>query len=79
MYQTLCSRSVLPLGSKIIEKSIQNVLEKVMQKRLRRRWVKKRILNPGTCGRKPIQVPGRGYGEGKPSLEVVGWRVDNTL
>ena len=45
-------------GSKIAEKSIQNVLEKVIEKRLRRRWVKKRILNSKPCAGEPIQVPG---------------------
>ena len=52
------------LGSKIDEKSIQNVLKKVMEKGLRRRWVKKRILNPGHRGKPSIQVPGEGVGGG---------------
>ncbi len=52
------------LGSKIVEKSIQNVLKKVMEKGLRRRWVKNRILNPELCGREPVQAPGERVGGG---------------
>ena len=52
------------LGLKIDEKSMQNVLEKVMEKGLRRRWVKNRNLNPEGCGGEPIQVPREGVGGG---------------
>ena len=39
------------LGSKINETSIQNVLKKVMEKGLRRRWVKNQNRETEGCGK----------------------------
>ena len=63
------------MGSKIDEKSVGKVIEKLMEKRMEPRWVKNRNFDSKGCGRRPDLAAGREVG-GRVNPPWKGRRVD---